>query len=103
MPEYIELEREPSIAERFLGGWRVTVSAWVMAVAFVLLFAGVQALASHHEASPARATLAGAVIPRHDPTCAGAGAETASAPTTCHFDADSIAAAAAEGEAAYGW
>jgi hypothetical protein len=72
MPEYIEEERGPRIAERTFGGWRIVASAWVVAIVFVGLFAGVQALASLHGTSPHQAMLAGAVIPRHDSGCAGA-------------------------------
>jgi hypothetical protein len=83
MPEYFEQEREPRFTERYLGGWRVIASAWAMAIVFVLLFAGVQALASRHATSPRQQSLAGAVIPRHDPSCAGPGDVLASATPNC--------------------
>ena len=57
--------------ERLFPSWRVMVSAWVLVVVFVILFTGVEALASRYTASPRHANLAGAVIPRHDPACAG--------------------------------
>ena len=86
MPEYIEEEGERGFAERYLGGWRVIASAWVVAIVFVALFAGVQALASLHRASPRQSVLAGAVIPRHDPSCAGAVELTKPSPPSCELD-----------------
>ena len=100
VPEYISEEREPGLAERYLGGWRVIASAWAMAIVFVLLFAGVQALASRHAPSPQQQSLVGAVIPRHDPSCAGPGDLTASATPNCQTAGDAFARA--EAEAAYG-
>jgi hypothetical protein len=61
MPEQIEE------TERFAGGWRGAASAWMVVVIFVVLFATAEALAALHGASPHRDSLAGAVIPRHDP------------------------------------
>lgn len=103
MPEYISEEREPGLAERYFGGWRVIASAWAMAIVFVLLFAGVQALASRHVPSPRQQSLVGAVIPRHDPSCAGLGNETVSATPGCQSVVDAVAKAETEAEAAYGW
>ena len=57
------------IAERSVR-WRIVVSAWLIAIVFVLVFAGVETLASQH-AAPRQASLAGAVIPRHDPGFVG--------------------------------
>ena len=57
------------IAERSVR-WRIVVSAWFVAIVFVLLFAGVETLASQH-AAPHPASLAGAIIPRHDPGFVG--------------------------------
>jgi hypothetical protein len=93
MPEYIEQERERGFAERYLGGWRVIASAWAMALVFVLLFAGVQALASRHATTPQQQSLVGAVIPRHDAGCAGV--------SSCASLSE--AAAQAEAEASLGW
>jgi hypothetical protein len=61
MPEKIGSRR------RSFGSWRVVASAWLVAILFVVLFAGVQVLAGRHSVSPREPTLAGAVIPRHDP------------------------------------
>jgi hypothetical protein len=101
MPEYFEQERYPGFAQRYLGGWRVIASAWAMAVVFVLLFAGVQALASRHGTMPQQQSLVGAVIPRHDPSCAGPGDVTASATPNCQTAGEALAQA--EAEASYGW
>lgn len=100
MPEEIELDRGPGIAERLIGGWRVIASAWLVAIVFVLLFAGVQALASFHSVSPHRQNLAGAVIPRHDPTCAGPEI-AASAPQNCESERGALERA--ETDAYSGW
>jgi len=86
MPEYIEEERGSRIAEWAFGGWRIVASAWVIAIVFVVLFAGVQALASLHGTSPHQAMLAGAVIPRHDSSCAGAVELTAPASPSCQAE-----------------
>jgi hypothetical protein len=58
------------IAQGSFGGWRIVASAWLVAIVFVVLLAGVETLASQH-ASPRAASLAGAVIPRHDPGFVG--------------------------------
>jgi hypothetical protein len=71
MREEVGSRSEMPIAERSFGGWRVVASAWLVAIVFVMLFAGVQALASRHDASPHKASLAGAVIPRHEPGFTG--------------------------------
>lgn len=99
MPEEVELDRGPTIAERLIGGWRVVASAWVVAVVFVLLFAGVQALASLHSAAPRQQSLAGAMIPRHDPSCAGP--EIPAGAQNCESTHDAMERAAAD--AYSGW
>ena len=93
MPEYIEELPEPGFAERFLGGWRVIASAWAMAMVIVVLFAGVEALASHHIAPVRTTALIGAVIPRHDPSCGGPGDVTATATPNCAVTSESLARA----------
>jgi hypothetical protein len=98
MPEYIEEFREPGFAERFLGGWRVIASAWAMAIVIVVLFAGVEALASHHVAPPQTTALIGAVIPRHDPSCGGPGDVTAAATPNCPLTYESFARAEVDAE-----
>jgi hypothetical protein len=65
MPEQVER------TEGFIGGWRIVASAWLVAIIFVGLFATAEALASLRNASPRKDSLAGAVIPRHDPSFPG--------------------------------
>ena len=100
MPEYIEPQGEAELKQRFVGGWRVVAAAWALAMVVVLLFGGVQALASRHATMPAQQQLAGAMIPRHDSSCGAA----ASAPN-CQVTGDFLERAAAEAEAggAYGY
>jgi len=86
MPEEIERGSGPAIAERFFGGWRIVASAWLVAIVFVMLFAGVQALASRHGVSPREDNFAGVVIPRHDPSCAAAAELTAAVSRACQGD-----------------
>jgi len=59
------------IAERSRAGWRIIASAWLVASVFVILFFGMEALASRHNAAPRGQNLAGVVIPRHDPGVVG--------------------------------
>lgn len=101
MREYIEEPTEFGFAERHSGGWRVIASAWAIAMALFVFFAGVEAMASRHVTPVQHQTLAGVVIPRHDPSC---GDVTVAATPNCragksfaHAEAD------AEAEAAYGW
>jgi hypothetical protein len=71
MPESDLPAREDELRYRNFGAWRGIVSAWAIAVFVVILFAGVQALASLYGVSPRQASLTHVVIPRHDPACAG--------------------------------
>jgi hypothetical protein len=104
MPEYFEQdferESEPSFRQRYLSNWRVVTAAWAFAIMVVLLFGGVQALASRHTMLPQQEQLIGAVIPRHDPSCGGPGDVTASAMPNCHVPGDVLERA--EGDAAAG-
>ena len=71
MPEDIERTRGLGIAERSVGDWRSVGSAWLVASLVAGLFAGADALASLRSTSSREATLAGAVIPTHDPSFPG--------------------------------
>jgi hypothetical protein len=82
MLEGIEPKLEP-VSDRNLPGWRGVVSAWALLLLLVMLFAGTQALASRHNSSPSRATLAGATIPRHDPASVGVGVPCAAPLDQC--------------------
>jgi hypothetical protein len=103
MPEYVEELRELGFAERYLGGWRVIASAWAMVI--VMMFAGVEALASRHVTPPEHQTLVGAVIPRHDPSCGGPTDLAMMATPSCPAEHESLARAEAdaEAEASYSW
>ena len=70
MPEEFDRASERETVERSFGGWRLVASAWVVAIVFMVMFAGVEAFASRHSVAP-KASLSGVVIPRHDPTCTG--------------------------------
>jgi hypothetical protein len=70
MPE-IEGERGWRVAERSRRDWRIVASAWVVAIVCVLLFAAADTSASRHVAVSRVGNLAGAVIPRHDPSFPG--------------------------------
>ena len=100
MPEFIEPQGEAELKQRFVGGWRVVAAAWALAMVVVLLFGGVQALASRHAMVPVQQQLAGAIIPRHDSSCGVA----ASAPN-CQVTGDFLERVQAEAEAggAYGY
>jgi hypothetical protein len=69
MRELIESGR--GVVQRSFGRWRIFMSAWLAAMIFGMLFTGFQALASRRGTSPHAASLAGAVIPRHDPRFIG--------------------------------
>jgi len=71
LPEDIEGESELGIAERSVGDWRIVASAWLVAILFVVLFTAAAALASLRSTSSREASLARAVIPRHDPSFPG--------------------------------
>ena len=71
MPEDIEGARELGIAKISVGDWRSVASAWLVAIVFVVLFAAADALASLRSTSSREASLAGAVIRRHDPSFPG--------------------------------
>jgi hypothetical protein len=72
---------EPSMADGFeaehelgrngwqFGSWRVVVSAWAIVLVFVILLAGVSALANLRAGSHSQhhRHLAGAIIPQHHP------------------------------------
>jgi hypothetical protein len=71
MPDEIECAPAADAAERSAGGWRVIAAAWLVAMFFALLFATADALASRYGLRHQGKDLAGAQIPRHDPSFAG--------------------------------
>lgn len=101
MPDEIELGRGAAPAESQFSGWRVVASAWLVAILLLVLFAGVQAVASLHTSSPHRAGLAGAVIPRHDPSCPGADAATLPSSQSCLSEREALDRAETEAYSAW--
>ena len=85
------------------GGWRIVLSAWVVAIGFAMLFAAVQAVASRQAPSPERVALAGAVVPRHDPACAGPRIPNASAEASDECSLSSSLVDRMQAEAYTGW
>ena len=82
MLEGVEPKHEP-VYDRHSAGWRGVVSAWALVLLLVVLLAGTQALASRRSTAPSQATLAGAVIPRHDPASARVGVPCAAPLDAC--------------------
>ena len=72
MLEGVEPKPEP-VGDRLSSGRRGVASAWALVLLLAILFAGTQALASRRITAASQATLAGAVIPRHDAASAGVG------------------------------
>ncbi len=101
MPEKIVSGRELGSPEKSFGIWRTVAAAWAIAFLFVILFAGVQALASRHAVTPREANLAGAIIPRHDPSCAGPADTMAPSARTCQDERAALEQA--EATAYSGW
>jgi hypothetical protein len=79
--------QKTEILERDISPWRGVISAWAVAIFLVMVFAGFQALAARHHASP---HLAGAAIPRHDPICSDGQCRAAPGPFD-GFDAEAFA------------
>jgi hypothetical protein len=67
MIDRIERMAEYEVHDRNGEGWSGVVSAWALVVLFLVLLAGVSALALTRGGAPPARHLAGAVIPRHDP------------------------------------
>jgi len=82
MLEGVEPKPEP-VGDRHSAGWRGVASAWALVLLLFILFAGTQALASRHITAASQATLAGAVIPRHDPASAVVGVPCAAPLEKC--------------------
>lgn len=73
MAERFQGEVEGERDDRHSAGWHVVVSAWALVLLFLVLLAGVHAVASLSGGSHPDGRLEGAVIPRHDPACGGPG------------------------------
>ncbi len=71
MVDWLESGSRRHVGGGSSGGWRIPASAWLIAIAFAVLFAGIHALASRDRISPRGGDLAGAVIPQHDQALPG--------------------------------
>lgn len=89
MSERIDSTGGLRIADGSAAGWRVIASAWVVAILAIMLFIGVQALTPRHNVLPRADSFAGAVIPRHDPSCAQLDAAATAATSSCPADVES--------------
>jgi hypothetical protein len=82
MLEGVEPRPEP-VSDRLSAGWCGVASAWALVLLLALLFAGTQAVASRRITAASQATLAGAVIPRHNPASAVVGVPCAAPLDEC--------------------
>ena len=82
MIDAIERERAQPADNCQIGGWRVVASAWALVVLFLLLLAGVSAVACTRAETHPQRHLASAVIPQHDP-CVGPGVPSAQGVDGC--------------------
>jgi hypothetical protein len=82
MIDAIEEERWYASDDGQFAGWRVVASAWTLALLFMLLLAGVSAVACPPGAVHPERHLAGALIPQHDP-CVGPGLASAQGVDGC--------------------
>jgi hypothetical protein len=82
MIDTIERDRAYDGVDRQIGGWRVVVSAWGLVLLFLLLFAGVSAVACPRSDHPSHRHLAAAAIPHHHP-CVGPGLPSAAGVDGC--------------------
>jgi hypothetical protein len=70
------IERAHDSVDRQVGGWRGVVSAWGLLLLFLLLLAGVSAVACPRSEPQPHRHLAAVTIPQHDP-CVGPGLPSA--------------------------
>jgi hypothetical protein len=82
MIDAIELEPAQSADDRQIGGWRVVAAAWAVLLLFLLLLAGVSAVACTRADSHPQRHLASAHIPQHHP-CVGSGVPSAQGVDGC--------------------
>jgi hypothetical protein len=82
MIDAIELEPAQPTDDRQIGGWRVVAAAWALLLLFLLLLAGVSAVACPRADSHSHRHLVSAVIPQHDP-CVGPGVRSAQGVDGC--------------------
>ncbi len=80
MIDAIEREGAGDSDDRQIGGWRVVAAAWALLLLFLVLLAGVSAVACPR--ADTHPHLASAVIPQHDP-CVGPGIPSAQGVDGC--------------------
>ncbi len=73
------------------GTGRVVISAWAIVVFVILLFAGMQAVASLRDVSLRQASPTGAIVPRHNSDCVGPRIPNAMADGQCRGRANTDA------------
>lgn len=71
MIDALERNRAEFREDQQAGGWRVVAAAWTVLLFFMLLLAGVNAVACPRADAGRHRHIAAAVIPQHDP-CVGA-------------------------------
>jgi hypothetical protein len=76
MIDALERNRADSREDRRTGGWSAVAAAWAVLLIFLLLLAGVSAVACPRADAGMHRHFAAAVIPQHDP-CVGAGLSSA--------------------------
>jgi hypothetical protein len=82
MIDAIELEPAKSADDRQIGGWRVVAAAWAVLLLFLLMLAGVSAVACTRADSHPQRHRTSAVIPHHHP-CVGSGVPSAQGVDGC--------------------
>jgi hypothetical protein len=82
MIDAIELAPAQPTDDRQIGGWQVVAAAWALLLVFLLLLAGVSAVACPRADTRPQRHLASAVIPQHDP-CVGPGVPSAQGVDGC--------------------
>jgi hypothetical protein len=82
MIDAIERDGAHESDDRQIGGWQVVAAAWALLLLFLLLLAGVSAVACTRADSHPQRHLASAVIPQHDP-CVGPGVPSAQGVDGC--------------------
>jgi hypothetical protein len=82
MIDAIEREHAQPADDREIGRWRDIASAWALVLFFLLLLAGVSAVACPRDNPHPQRHLASAVIPQHDP-CVGPGVPSAQGVDGC--------------------
>ncbi|HMD63714.1 MAG TPA: hypothetical protein VKF83_07055 [Stellaceae bacterium] len=84
MIDAIQGDRSRESDGRQIEGWRVAAAAWALLLLFLVMLAGVSALACPRADPEPHRHLARAAIPQHDP-CVGPGVPSAQGVNGCKF------------------